>query len=144
ERFDSVGTMTTQAREIGTPLAVPTWTWALLIVLAPIDFYLGWLWLGPGIGPRPWIGIASLVLGCFSLVRAWWLATLRAYVTSEGVVVGRRRRRTIPWQDVRAIEEQRRFWLADLVVVVIPVVGEPATVMTKATWRNESYDWHRR
>ena len=130
------------ARERGVTLSAPAWTWALLLVLAATQFWLGVSALTGG-PMEPWLGWVFLFIGCASTAQAWKLGTLRVHMTPDAVTVRGLRRRTIAWQDIRTIDE-RRSWLHGQVVEIAPKTGKPIAALVKASWLDDTYERDRR
>lgn len=135
--------MPRQSAPHGTTLAAPAWTWGLLLVLTVTQVWLGVSFLTSDGRVSPWLGWLFLAAACASASRAWRLATLRAHLTAETVAVGGLPRRAIGWQDIRAIEVRRSFWLAEHVVIVTES-GEAATVFVRGSWLDSDFERNHR
>jgi len=128
------------ARERGIPLSVPSWSWVPPLVVAATQFWLGVSALTGGLLRPWWVGWLFLLVGFASTAQAWKLGTLRVYATPEAVTVrGGLRRRTVAWQDIRAIEK-RRSWLNGRVVEIAPKTGKPVTALVRGSWLNDTFE----
>lgn len=130
------------ARVRGLTFSVPAGGWGWPLVVAATQVWLGVSGLTGG-RMGPWFGWLFLCVGCASAAQALRLATLRVHVTPDAVTVRGLRRRTIAWQDIRAIEE-RRSWLDGRVVEITPTTGKPVTALVKASWLDDTFERNRR
>lgn len=133
----------TSARPGTTTLAAPPWTWASLLVLTGTQLWLGVSFLASDGRVSALLGWLFLVTGYVSASRAWRLGTLRVHLTAEAVAIGGLPRRAIGWQDIRAIEVRRSFWLAEHVVIVTES-GEPTTALVRGSWLDSGFERNHR
>jgi hypothetical protein len=127
----------------GPTLAAPAWTWGLLLVLTFTQVWLGVSFVTSDGRMSPWLGWLFLVAGCVSAARAWRLGTLRVHLTAETVAIGGIPRRVIGWEDIRAIEVRRSFWLADRVVIVTES-GDAITALVHGAWLDSEFERNHR
>lgn len=130
--------------EEGITLSAPKRTWAWQLVAAASLFALGILVLTTDDGLETWFGWLCLCVGCINTAQAWWFGTLRLSMTSDAVTVRGLRRRTIAWQDVRTIEERRRFWMSSRAVEIAPKTGKPITALVKTSRHDDTFTQNHR
>lgn len=143
---EDVGYLQAMARRSappGTTLAAPVWTWVMLLVLTTAQLWLASSALAPDGRLGAWFGWLMLVAAGVSAARAWRLATLRAHLTAETVAVGGLPSRAVGWQDIRAIEVRRSFWLGEHVVIVTES-GAATTAFIRGSWLDSGFEQNHR